>query len=95
MTGRPATLEEVRSRIDSLDRRIVQLIAERQRCVIAAGALKADEQAVRAPARVEQVVAKVRALAEESGGSPDVVESTYRAMIAAFIDLELEHHRAE
>jgi isochorismate pyruvate lyase len=34
-------------------------------------------------------VAKARALATETGASPDVAERTYRAMIAAFIDLEL------
>lgn len=94
MTDPPATtsLDEVRLRIDSLDRRIVELIAERQQWVAAAGSLKKDEQAVRAPARVEQVIAKVRGLAEDAGASPEVVEAAYRALIAAFIDLELDHH---
>lgn len=94
MTHSDMSLEEVRARINELDQRIVKLIAERQRCVVAAGALKADEQAVRAPDRVEQVIAKVRALAESEGASPEVVERSYRAMIAAFIDLELDQHRA-
>jgi isochorismate pyruvate lyase len=31
----------------------------------------------------------VRAVATEAGASPDVAERTYRAMIAAFIDLDL------
>lgn len=92
MTSQPPTIEEVRTQIDALDRQIVELIAERQRWVVTAGSLKKDEQAVRAPARVEQVIDKVRGLAEEAGASPDVVERTYRAMIAAFIDLELEEH---
>ena len=94
-TTADAPLDEIRAQIDSLDRRIVHLIAERQQCVIAAGALKKDEQAVRAPARVEQVIAKVRDLAEDSGASPDVVEQCYRALIGAFIDLELGHHRSQ
>lgn len=92
MTSQPPSIEEVRTQIDALDRQIVELIAERQRWVVTAGSLKKDEQAVRAPARVEQVIDKVRGLAEEAGASPDVVERTYRAMIAAFIDLELEEH---
>ncbi|WP_210403838.1 chorismate mutase [Salinibacterium sp. UTAS2018] len=87
------TLAEIRAQIDTLDRQIVSLIAERQKRVIAAGSLKSDEQAVRAPQRVEQVITKVRALADEAGASPDVVEKTYRALIASFIALELEHHR--
>lgn len=89
----PITLTEVRTQIDALDRRIVELIAERQKWVVAAGSLKQDEQGVRAPARVDQVIVKVRGLAEELGASPDVVERSYRALIGAFIDLELEHHR--
>lgn len=86
-------LDEIRAQIDGLDRQIVLLIAERQKRVIAAGSLKTDEQAVRAPQRVEQVIAKVRALADEAGASPVVVENTYRALIASFIALEIEHHR--
>lgn len=94
MTDPTVSLDEVREQIDALDRRIVGLIAERQTWVETAGRLKKDEQAVRAPARVEQVVAKVRTLAEHAGASPAVVERTYRALIAAFVDLELDTHRS-
>jgi isochorismate pyruvate lyase len=87
MTDNP--LDEIRAEIDRLDRRLVTLLAEREGLVRRAGRLKADTDDVRAPGRVEQVVAKVRAMATEAGASPDVVERTYRAMIAAFIDLEL------
>jgi isochorismate pyruvate lyase len=87
MTDDP--LDEIRAEIDLLDRRLVTLLAERERLVRRAGRLKADTDAVRAPGRVEQVVARVRAVATEVGASPDVAERTYRAMIAAFIDLEL------
>lgn len=89
------SLNEIREQIDSLDRRIVHLIAERQQCVVAAGALKGDEQGVRAPARVEQIIARVRDLAAKSGASPDVVERCYRSLIGAFIDLELGLHRSQ
>ncbi len=89
----PDALADVRRRIDAIDRRMVALIAERQACVVRAGSLKADAAAVRAPARVEQVIARVRALAVEQGASPDVVEVTYRALIGAFISLELDVHR--
>ena len=95
MTAPEANIDAVRAEIDALDRRIVELIAERQKWVVVAGSLKKNEDAVRAPARVEQVIAKVRALAEEAGASPEVVERTYRALIAAFIDLELDHHRVQ
>ncbi len=82
-------LDAVREHIDALDEELVALIAAREQLVLAAGRRKASAEAVRAPARVEQVVARVRAHAERSGASPDVVERTYRAMIAAFTDREL------
>ena len=93
MTSQP-DLAAVRDHIDAIDRQMVSLIAERQRWVVRAGSLKADETAVRAPARVEQVIRKVRALATDAGASPEVVEQTYRALIDAFISLELDTHRA-
>ncbi|WP_433180054.1 chorismate mutase [Actinoallomurus sp. CA-150999] len=79
----------IRTEIDELDRRIVALLAERENLVRRAGRLKTDASAVRAPQRVEQVVQRVRAAAADLGATPDVVERTYRAMIGAFIDLEL------
>lgn len=88
------TLDHVREQIDAIDQRIVSLIAERQRWVLTAGSLKQNEGEVRAPARVEQVIEKARGLAEERGASPEVVEAAYRALIGAFIDLELRQHRA-
>lgn len=90
MTG--LSIEDVRAEIDALDQAIVNLITRRQRWVVEAGTLKQDHDAVRAPDRVEKVIAKVRALAEGAGASPEVVERTYRAMIAAFIDLEMTVH---
>jgi isochorismate pyruvate lyase len=64
--------------------------------VIQAGILKRGQaaEAVQAPARVEDVVGRVRTLALDAGASPDVVEATYRAMIGAFITLELDVHRS-
>lgn len=85
----PEDLAGVRAAVDALDDEVVALLARRERLVRAAGRLKADAAAVRSPDRVEQVVARVRALAGEHGASPVVVERVYRAMIAAFVDLEL------
>ena len=62
-----------------------------------AGQVKRDqaEDAVRAPARAEAVIARVRALAVSARASPEVVEHTFRALIAAFVDLELAVHARE
>ena len=87
------SLEQVREKIDGLDRQIVGLIAERGAYVSQAARFKKDSDAVRAPQRVEQVIGKVRTLADELGANPDVTESVYRTMIAAFIEQELAEHK--
>ncbi|SEG76870.1 chorismate mutase [Thermomonospora echinospora] len=90
----PESLTEVRARIDALDGELVRLLADRQRLVRAAATFKTDEQAVRAPDRVERVVAAVRERAAAAGLAPEVAESVWRAMIAAFIEYELAQHRS-
>src|ERR1700754_2664501 len=88
-----AELSRIRGEIDAIDEQVIALLAERGRRVALAARLKRDEAAVRGPAsRVEQIVAKVRAMAEERGLEPEVAERTYRALIAAFIDAELRIH---
>ena len=85
------SLEQVRAGIDRLDAQIVRLLAERGAYVLAAARFKHSADAVRAPQRVEQVVARVRALAEQQGAMPEVVERIYRALIEAFTDAEQRH----
>lgn len=88
------SLEEVRSSIDAVDRKLVGLLAERGGFVLQAARFKNSTDDVKAPQRVEQVIAKVRALSQELGANPDVTEAVYRAMIAAFINAELAEHAA-
>jgi isochorismate pyruvate lyase len=82
------TLMQVRDNIDQIDHSIVALMAERGKYVAEAGRFKPDPTAVSAPARVDAIIAKVRADAEAQGLDPTVAERTYRAMIAAFEDYE-------
>jgi isochorismate pyruvate lyase len=89
----PRSLAEVRARIDDLDTQLVALLARRQVLVEAAAGFKPDEGAVRAPDRVERVVAAVRDKAVAAGLDADVAEAVWRSMIAAFIELELARHR--
>lgn len=84
-----ATLGALRERIDALDTQIVALLAERGACVRDATRFKRDAFQVSAPARQQQVFAKVRALAQDHEdqfpGLADVVESTYRTLVAGYI----------
>jgi isochorismate pyruvate lyase len=87
-----SSIEEVRSSIDAIDRKIVGLIAERGGFVMQAAHFKKTTDDVKAPQRVEQVISKVRALAHDCGANPDVTETVYRTMISAFINAELAEH---
>ena len=86
------SLDEVRASIDATDREIVRLLAEREGYVRRAVRFKKTRREVEAPKRVEELVGKVRALAEGHGASPEVVEEVYRAMISRFISLEIDEH---
>lgn len=61
------SLDDVRQRIDEIDRSLVLLLARRGNLVTQAASFKKTTDDVRAPARVEQVIAKVRAMAGETG----------------------------
>jgi isochorismate pyruvate lyase len=55
------TMAEVRVGVDALDRALVQLLAERQGYMDAAARIKPNRGVVRDVARIEDVVAKVKA----------------------------------
>lgn len=90
-----ANLADVRAAIDRLDEQIVALVAERAMYVKDAARFKADASQVAAPVRQAQVFAKVRALAARHDrgfeGFEDVVDATWRAMVAAFVAQEARY----
>ena len=86
------SLDEVRSQIDRVDRQIVGLLAERAGYVRQAARFKRTDADVRAPQRVEAVIARVRALAAEHGLDPAIAEQVYRTLIGCFIPAELREH---
>jgi isochorismate pyruvate lyase len=88
------SMEDVRAQIDRIDARIVRLLAERGGFVHRAAQFKTNPVEVRAADRVEQVIARVRALAVEAGADPDVVEPVYRSLIAAFTRSEMDSFQA-
>ena len=86
------TLAQLRERIDTLDAQIIALLAQRAQCVRDATRFKRDAYQVAAPARQAQVFERARALAatHEAAfpGLPDIVEATYRTMVAGFVAAE-------
>ena len=84
------SMTDVRQGVDALDRALVTLLAERQRYMDAAARIKTDRGAVRDEARIEAVVAKVKAAARDTGLSEAIAEPVWRTLIEASIAHELE-----
>lgn len=88
------SLNEVRANIDRIDRQIVELLAERGGYVKQAARFKKNTEDVKAPKRVEQVIANAVALAREFGADTVVTERVYRSMVSAFIEAEMAEFAA-
>ena len=84
------SMEELRLAIDTLDARLVELLAVRQAHIERAAQLKTGRDQVRDPARIEDVVQKVIVAAKEAGLSPAIAEPVWRTLIEASIAHEFE-----
>ena len=83
-------MAEVRRGVDALDRALVTLLAERQRYMDAAARIKASRDKVHDAARIEDVVAKVKAAARAAGLSEAIAEPVWRTLIDRCIAHEFE-----
>jgi isochorismate pyruvate lyase len=87
-----STLGDLRHKIDALDAQIVALLAQRALCVKDATRFKRDAFQVAAPARQAEVFQRIRDLcaphAESFPEFADVVEASYRTLVAGFIAAE-------
>lgn len=83
--GNCGSMAELRAAIDTLDARLVALLAVRQAYIERAAQLKTGRDQVRDPARIEDVVAKVIAEGKKAGLSADIAEPVWRTLIEASI----------
>ena len=82
-------LLRLRASIDNIDAALIYMLAERFRCTQRVGALKAKHAMPPAdPAREEQQVARLRALAEEAHLDPEFAEKWFNFVVAEVI----RHH---
>src|SRR6478735_3014138 len=79
------SMEELRAAIDTLDARLVALLAVRQAYIERAAQLKTDRGQVRDPERIEDVVSKVIAEGRRNGLSAEIAEPVWRTLIEASI----------
>lgn len=84
------TMADVRREVDRIDRALVALIAERQHLMEAAARIKGSREAIRDPARIEDVVGKVLAVSAEAGLSSRIAEPVWRTLIERCIAHEYE-----
>jgi isochorismate pyruvate lyase len=86
------SLGDLRARIDALDARVVELLAERARLVRDATRFKRNSFEVASPERQAAVFAQVRAAAAahsaELPALPDIVEAAYRVLVAGYVASE-------
>lgn len=83
-------MTEVRAEVDRIDQLLIALIAERQGYMSEAARIKQDRDTVYDEARIEDVVAKIKARAEAAGLSVDIAEPVWRELIKQCIAFEFE-----
>src|SRR5690606_34445238 len=87
LTENPMTLEELRKRLSDVDRKLVELIAARQRIVADIGAHKIEHAVpTRDYEREKEVLKAARARAEELGIDADLAEQVMRLLIRASLE---------
>jgi len=84
------SMAELRQAIDTLDARLVALLAVRQAYIERAAQLKTGRDQVHDAARIEEVVAKVIAEGRKAGLAADIAEPVWRTLIEASIRHEFE-----
>lgn len=85
----PPELAEERRTIDNIDAALIHILAERFRCTQRVGHIKAAHNLPpEDPAREREQVARLRALARESGLDPDFAEKFLSFMVREVI----RHH---
>ena len=83
MSTTPTTLEEARDRIDEIDRRFVELLAERYAVVDDLCEMKAENgDTVKDKDREQELLDHVAAIAEKHGLSPELTRRLYDEILA-------------
>lgn len=87
------SLQEVRDFIDTLDDKIVELIAERSGYVKQAAKFKHSIDEIKGKERMEAVMDRVRTRAMEFGVSPNLLTRLYTIMIDEMVEAEISEFR--
>jgi len=95
-TTSSTTLKGARARIDEINERVIELLAERQSIVDELCEIKADTgQSVRDPEREAELLDHVRLVAEEAGLPPDLAEALFEEILAHSVRRQRRRRGAE
>ena len=87
------SLEEVRTEIDALDTKLVDLISERSHLIRQAAAFKNSVDEVKADERIEFILQRVRHHAIEKEVSPNMISELFTIMIDEMVETEIAEFR--
>jgi len=87
------SLEEVRTEIDMLDDKIVELIGARNSYIKQAARFKNTVDEVKNPERIAEIIARVRHQALGLGMSANLLEEIYTIMIDEMVESEIAEFR--
>ena len=88
-----SSLEEVRSEIDILDTKLVDLISERSHLIRQAAGFKNSVEEVKAEDRIKFILGRVRHHAIQRGVSPNMISDLFTTMIDEMVETEIAEFR--
>jgi isochorismate pyruvate lyase len=85
-----ANMADVRREIDRIDRALIRILAERLTYIERAGHIKSDRDTVRDEARINDVLAKVKASCAREGFPFEIAEPVWRRLMDGCIAHEFD-----
>ena len=87
------SLEEVRTEIDNIDDKLVELISVRSHLIRQAAAFKDSVDEVKAEDRIDFILQKVRHAAIQADVSPNMISELFTIMINEMVETEIAEFR--
>ena len=87
------SLEEVRTEIDLIDTKLVDLISQRSHLIHQAVSFKNSVEEVKAEDRIEYIMQKSRHEAIALGINPNMISELFKIMIDEMVEMEISEFR--
>jgi len=87
------TLEEVRTEIDTIDTKLVEIISERSYLIRQAAGFKNSVEEVKAEDRIEFILQRARHKAIELNINPNMISELFTIMIDEMVEMEISEFR--